>query len=242
MSLKQIPKNMSTPSSTTTTTSTSSDPPISATLQRMKFMQNKKEAEYREELQRKMEESIRQSHWVAKGADGDSDTTLVTASESEVIGFRSVGRMSFGKFNEKVDKLNSDRSSLLAERKAYIEKNSNNKSTTETTTTESNKEIESSKTVSTPIKSFGESTTATTTTTTTIKQPQQTNKGNIKQQQQKQNNNNNKKNNNGFKDQDFTSLSQNFVENVLKQENGNNKRKNEEKSNTNGQSKKKSKR
>jgi len=217
---------------------TTSQPVISATLQKMKFMQNKKEAEYREELQRQMEESIRQSHWVAKGAD-DATTTLASASESEVIGFKSVGRMSFGKFNQKVDKLNSDRSNLLAERKAYIENNSNNSNSKSITTSESSTSTTTTttktKTESTPTIKVGESSSTVPKTNTKSQQPQKQN-----------NNNNNNKKNNSFKDQDFTSLSKNFIDNVLKQENGNNKRKNENNNNEDKNSlqsnKKKSKR
>ncbi|EGC30216.1 hypothetical protein DICPUDRAFT_90170 [Dictyostelium purpureum] len=87
--------------------SPSKAPAISEKLSNMKFMQNKKEAAYREELQKKLEQTIKESHWVVKGSfDGE---TLNTCSQSEVIGFKSVGRMSFGSFNSNLDKLNKEK-------------------------------------------------------------------------------------------------------------------------------------
>ncbi|KAM9964296.1 hypothetical protein ACTFIW_004052 [Dictyostelium discoideum] len=96
---------------------------ISETLSKMKFMQNKKEAAYREELQAKLEKSIKDSHWVAKGSfDGE---TLNTSSTSEVLGFKSVGRMSFGSFNSNLDKLNKEKSvqnkQIEAQRSKHIQ-------------------------------------------------------------------------------------------------------------------------
>eukprot|EP01133_Synstelium_polycarpum_P007029 gene7029-8173_t len=58
-------------------------------------------AENLQKLKKDLEKSIQESHWVAKGSfDGE---TLNTGSESEVIGFKVVGRMSFGNFNSSVD-------------------------------------------------------------------------------------------------------------------------------------------
>ncbi|KAN0036612.1 hypothetical protein ACTFIV_001914 [Dictyostelium citrinum] len=96
---------------------------ISETLSKMKFMQNKKEAAYREELQAQLEKSIKDSHWVAKGSfDGE---TLNTSSTSEVLGFKSVGRMSFGNFNSNLDKLNKEKSiqnkQIEAQRSKHIQ-------------------------------------------------------------------------------------------------------------------------
>ncbi|KAK5578035.1 hypothetical protein RB653_002986 [Dictyostelium firmibasis] len=101
---------------------------ISETLSKMKFMQNKKEAAYREELQEKLEKSIKDSHWVAKGSfDGE---TLNTSSTSEVLGFKSVGRMSFGNFNSNLDKLNKEKSAqnkqIEAQRSKHIQVDKDN--------------------------------------------------------------------------------------------------------------------
>ncbi|KYQ88254.1 hypothetical protein DLAC_11834 [Tieghemostelium lacteum] len=95
-------------SNTNTTTTTTNDPPkLAASLTNMKFMQNRKEAEYRNELQKQLEEKIKDSHWVVKGSfDG---VTLNTGSESEVIGYKSVGRMSFGNFNSNIESLNTEK-------------------------------------------------------------------------------------------------------------------------------------